>query len=84
MFETTEDAIHIAEHDPARVLREIEMKRSLVAAYADALTVGPDVEGGYKRPIREALARQARDFLLVLALPYAHRPGFAEAIAADE
>jgi len=78
------DAAHIAEHDPARVLREIEMKRSLVAAYADALTVGPDIEGGYKRPIREALARQAPNFLIVLALPFADRPGFAESIASVE
>ena len=69
---------------PARVLREIEMKRSLVAAYADMLTVGPDIEGGYKRPIREALARQAPNFLIVLALPYADRPGFVEAIASVE
>lgn len=83
-FESTEDALHIAAHDPARVLWEIEAKRSLVAAYADALTVGPDIEGGYKRPIREALARQARNFLIVLALPFADRPGFAEAIASAE
>lgn len=78
------DAAHIAAHDPARVLRDVEMKRSLVAAYASALTVGPDIEGGYKRPIREAFARQAPNFLLVLALPFADRPGFAEAIASVE
>lgn len=75
---------HIAEWDPARVLREIDAKRSLVAAYADALTVGPDVNGGYTRPIREAFARQARNFLIVLAMPYSDRPGFAEAIATVE
>lgn len=76
--------VHAARHDPARVLREVKAKRSLVAAYADMLTVGPDIEGGYKRPIREALARQAPNFLMVLALPYADRPGFAEAIASVE
>lgn len=31
------DAAHIARHDPARVLREIEAKRAVLAWYADAV-----------------------------------------------
>ncbi|WP_329308359.1 DUF6221 family protein [Streptomyces microflavus] len=30
VFDTTEDAIHIARHDPARTLREVEAKRGLL------------------------------------------------------
>ena len=30
------DVDHIARHDPARVLREVEAKRAIVADYADA------------------------------------------------
>lgn len=32
-YPTLEQATHIAEHDPARVLREIEAKRAIVDAY---------------------------------------------------
>jgi hypothetical protein len=35
-FESTEDAIHIAAHDPARVLREVEAKRATLAECAAA------------------------------------------------
>lgn len=31
----TEDAAHIVSHDPARVLREIEAKRAILAEYTD-------------------------------------------------
>ena len=33
-FETTEDALHIARHDPARVLAEVEAKRALLEEHA--------------------------------------------------
>ncbi|MFD5221384.1 DUF6221 family protein [Streptomyces tendae] len=33
VFESTEDALHIARHDPARVLREIDAARVLLAQY---------------------------------------------------
>lgn len=72
---------HIAAWDPARVLRETETKRLLIKAWASMLDVGPDIEGGYIKPCRAALAAQARNFLIVLSMPYADRPGYAEAIA---
>lgn len=78
-------ALHIARFaDPARVLRDIETKRLLIKAWASMLDVGPDIEGGYTKPCRAALAAQAHSFLVVLSLPYADRPGYAEALAAFE
>lgn len=76
-----ETTVFIAEWDPARVLREIEAKRLLVKAWASMLDIGPDVEGGYIKPCRAALAEQARNFLIVLSLPFADRTGYAEAMA---
>jgi hypothetical protein len=35
VFNSTEDAVHIARHDPARVLREIAAKRRLLALYVE-------------------------------------------------
>jgi hypothetical protein len=82
--EGPELAAHIAEHDPARVLREIDAKRQLLAAHAPGRPKG--------RPSMEAhclscTTAQAWDdaanesnclTLRLLALPYADRPGYRE------
>ena len=50
-------ADHIARHDPARVLREVEAKRQLLTRYEvhrDAAF--PDYEGGYASAMDDALA----------------------------
>lgn len=66
---------HIAEHDPARVLREIDAKRQLLAAWSrGAPTDVIDVK--YARGYANALSEAVR----LLALPYADRPGYAEAL----
>ncbi|MFD9087634.1 DUF6221 family protein [Streptomyces prasinus] len=57
------DADHIAEHDPARVLREIDAKRRILA---DAAEYQP---GMYGYP-------EMKDVLRLLALPYAGKPGY--------
>lgn len=58
-------AAHIAEHDPARVLREIEAKRGLLARVQNhAAIMGRD--------------EVHNDLLRLLALPYADLPGFQE------
>jgi hypothetical protein len=61
----------IAAHDPARVLREIDAKRKIIAEH--------DV---YSRPLGERMDCQSYDFpcttLRLLALPYADRPGYRE------
>ncbi|GAA1431763.1 hypothetical protein GCM10009601_51410 [Streptomyces thermospinosisporus] len=60
-----EFARHIAEHDPARVLREIDAKRRLIGRINTHATVmGWDEIHG--------------DLLRSLALPYADRPGYRE------
>ncbi|MDN3244131.1 DUF6221 family protein [Streptomyces sp. ZSW22] len=58
-------ADHIARHDPARVLREIDAKRRMV-------TEGAEYQAGmYGYP-------EMRTVLRLLALPYADRPGYRE------
>ncbi|AQS70861.1 DUF6221 family protein [Streptomyces pactum] len=59
----TRIAPHIAEHDPARVLREIDAKRQMLARVVNhANLMGRDEIHG--------------DLLRLLALPYADRPGY--------
>ena len=60
-----EQAHHIAEHDPARVLREIDAKRRIIGRInSHAAVMGWDEVHG--------------DVLRSLALPYADRPGYEE------
>jgi hypothetical protein len=69
----TAQAEHIVEHDPARVLREIDAKRQLLAAYVQvAANDVNDVE--YAHGYANALGEAVR----LLALPYADRPGYRE------
>jgi hypothetical protein len=62
---------HIALHDPARVLREVEAKRRIVNSFAAGIEAQP-LERGTER---YALTRFV---LRLLALPYSDRPGFRE------
>lgn len=62
-------ARHIAEHDPARVLREIEAKwRTLIRCQEEMLSGIP------------RLVHFARQTLREMALGYSHRAGYVEAI----
>lgn len=69
---------HIVRHDPARVLREIDAKRQLLALhepgemeYVDGdVCMACDVKGG--EPFYPCKT------LRLLALPYADRPGYRE------
>ncbi|MFI0236352.1 DUF6221 family protein [Streptomyces sp. NPDC016845] len=71
---------HIAEHDPARVLREIDAKRQLLALHS--------VAGGHECSTRDAhgdidhctwvMESEACTTLRLLALPNADRPGYLE------
>lgn len=58
---------HIVEWDPARVLREIDSKRRMLDECVRA--VDHDSRG---------MMSMAEDFLRLLALPYADRPGYKE------
>ncbi|MFK4801673.1 DUF6221 family protein [Streptomyces sp. MPA0124] len=61
------DAVHIATHDPARVLREIDAKRQQFAACVD-----------YLHDSDEGVDPLAATILRLLALPYADRPGYRD------
>ena len=66
-------APHIAVWDPARVLREIDAKRQLLARYEE-LRAASKKEG-----LIGDVTEEYQDFLLrLLALPYADKPGYRE------
>jgi len=71
-----ETADHIVRHDPARVLREIDSKRAILALHTQSLRDGGcqvcDVPGG--RRLRPDACTTVR----MLASAYADRPGFRE------
>lgn len=73
VFDSTADAIHIARHDPARVLAEVAAKRKILELHpAAGLLSAPDLCGScaaYPGPC---------DTLRLLALPYAGMRGWRE------
>lgn len=70
-------AEHIATHDPARVLAEVQSKRAILARYEDCERRTEDAE--YSRIEALEQIREYEDFVLpALALPYVDRPGFQE------
>jgi hypothetical protein len=78
------DAEFIARHDPARVLREIDVKRQILRqAFEHAATIdgewgcchdADEIEAGHCEEQRPNDLRLLR----LLALPYAGRPGYRE------
>ena len=70
VFETTEDAIHIARHDPASVPADIAAKRAIVdkLEFLTAGTTPSDRVRGLQAAYREVVR--------LLASAYAHRPGY--------
>lgn len=71
-------ADHVAEWDPARVLREIDAKRKVLDWLEDVRAEAVDPENGYVDPERGQDAATLRGVVRMLALPYADRPGFRE------
>lgn len=76
VFDSTEDAIHIARWNPARVLAEIDAKRRIIDRYLAGdtdmgSTHGPDWNEPESRQLGE-------DVLRLLALPYAGQPGYRD------
>ncbi|MDK0520377.1 DUF6221 family protein [Streptomyces sp. ML-6] len=65
---------HIARHDPARVLREVDAKRKLVDQYAEAADNDVDEPYEYAYGWANGLGVAAR----LLALPYADHPDYRE------
>ncbi|MFD8970518.1 DUF6221 family protein [Streptomyces sp. NPDC059568] len=85
---------HVARHDPARVLAEVEGKRRIVDIYANALEERVALRARMREVIRSdsdefgRLHRQESELIetaermapvvRLLALPYADRPGYRE------
>ena len=70
-----DERTHIARHDPARVLAEVEAKRRIIdraAAFQDSTGVTLNVDSF------TAIAAQMRSILRVLATAYADCPGYRE------
>lgn len=67
------EGAHIATHDPARVLREIDAKRLTLERFADLS--GENWQPG---PLRAVRLQELRDAVRCLASPYADRPGYRE------
>lgn len=79
VFESDEDAAHIAAHDPARVLREIDAKRGIVDRYEFACREA--AQPGIAEEERETRIQAAAAFqssVCLLAVPYDGRPGYLE------
>ena len=86
------DAQHIAAHDPARVLREIDADRALVAAYEQACRKRTEIadehwgaagpSGGLSAVERwkehDAVAEALKPHVLRRAAVYADRPGYRD------
>ncbi len=68
--EGSELAAHIAAHDPARVLREIEAKREVVRLAERAHDYAPTFTSGFAAALEQVLR--------LYALAYKDRPGYRE------
>jgi hypothetical protein len=68
-----EDRAHIVRHDPARVLREIEAKRRILAEHSLNGWVCTTCDNGEVEQVFPCPT------LRLLALPYEDRPGYREA-----
>lgn len=69
---------HVAWHDPARVLREIDAKRGVLRQYeAVREQVRNPVSAENRRAARIAQG-ELEDVLRLLAVPYSDRPGYRE------
>ncbi|MFE6829236.1 DUF6221 family protein [Streptomyces sp. NPDC057717] len=69
---TTGDADHIACHDPARVLREIEAKRRIIEGHKRYAAERRRMMGGWDPQSNDS------PILAALASVYADRPGYRE------
>lgn len=68
---------HIARHDPARVLREVEAKRRIVGLAGPIVEAVPEDDWG-ETMHETAMAEALRPVLRLLALPYADHPDYRQ------
>ncbi|MFJ9128915.1 DUF6221 family protein [Streptomyces sp. NPDC102340] len=67
--------VHAALHDPARVLREIDAKREILATVQLHLDAATSTDSQLSGPAKTGLVA-LRPVVKALASPYAERPGF--------
>lgn len=76
---TESSAPHIARHNPARVLTEIDAKRRIIADYEDAeRSLTAAAPGTPPHDIMTGATNTLRRTLRLLALSYADHPGYRE------
>lgn len=68
--------IHIARHDPKRVLAEVDTRRRILDRYISAVADSVEDADGYYDETRFEDARQLYPVLRLLALPYAAHPDY--------
>ncbi|WP_406200107.1 DUF6221 family protein [Streptomyces sp. NBC_01017] len=75
-------AEHIVRHDPARVLREIDAKRQILALHIPFRVDGDPWPGcstcSWRNDMEDLQVQYPCATLRLLALPYADRPGYRE------
>ncbi|MCI3240266.1 DUF6221 family protein [Streptomyces spinosisporus] len=71
-------AAHIAEHDPARVLREIDAKRRMLELHHSIELPTEALDACAECEVTGAYPEYPCRTLRLLALPYSDRPGYRE------
>lgn len=74
-FPNYEDAVHIARHDPARVLRECEAKREIVRLYRDAWVQSTTGRGSRDKAVAVFACQTA---LYAVAGAYSDHPDYRQ------
>jgi hypothetical protein len=72
------DWVHIARHDPARVLAEVEAKRRIIDRAEFVANHGPARDHVRALDMTTGASAALRDVLRLLALPYADHPAYRE------
>lgn len=80
MADRKADARHIARHDPARVLRDIEADRALIAAYTAAREAVPPVDDWYEVAdgVKVGLADGLESALKIRAERFSDHPDYRQ------
>ncbi|MFB8393670.1 DUF6221 family protein [Streptomyces yangpuensis] len=72
-------AAHIARHDPARVLAEVDAKRQILRRLEGAeSTLGAAEKGTVPHDLMTGAVNSWRDAVRLLALPYADHPDYRQ------
>lgn len=79
-----ESAVHIARHDPARVLAEVAAKRRIIDRFEFVDSHGPAVDHVRALDMTTGARAALLDAVKMLASVYAGRPGWREEWATDE